>query len=224
MNNNYTLQIKNVTSTTADVDIYSATAPSTTAFQSGQIGFFKQSDPSSVFFNSFTDPGTPNGQKVATVYLTGLSPDTEYIVHVQIPFIGTYYPFTTKISPDTPRVATQGQWEDLASRIKNLSYSTSEVDTGGTWIDGSPIYKKTIDTGTLPNNTMKIVQHGVGVSLKRAIKIEGYAYSPNLGINMSIPDNEIKVQVAGVDIEIYTSADLSMFTESYVTLYYTKTQ
>lgn len=103
-------------------------------------------------------------------------------------------------------------------------YSTNEVNTGATWIDGSPIYKKTIDTGVLPNNTMKTVQHGVGVSLKRAIKIEGYAYSTNFGINMTIPDNEIKVQVAGVDIEIYTSADLSMFTESYVTLYYTKTQ
>ena len=107
---------------------------------------------------------------------------------------------------------------------QNESFSTAETGTNGTWIDGSPIYKKTIDTGALPNATSKFVQHGVGTSLKRSIKIEGYAYSPNLGINMTIPDSEIKVQVAGVDIEIYTSTNLSMFTESYVTLYYTKTQ
>lgn len=104
------------------------------------------------------------------------------------------------------------------------NYSTNEVNTGATWIDGSPIYKKTIDTGALPNNATKTVQHGVGTSLKRAIKIEGYAYSTVFGINMSMPDPETSVQVAGTGIEITSSADLSTFTESYVTLYYTKTQ
>lgn len=103
-------------------------------------------------------------------------------------------------------------------------YSTNEVNTGATWIDGSPIYKKTIDTGALPNNATKTVQHGVGIDLKRAIKIEGYAYAQGVGINMSIPDPELTVQVADTDIEIISSANLSMFTESYVTLYYTKTQ
>lgn len=108
--------------------------------------------------------------------------------------------------------------------IDKSGYYTNEINTNTKWIDGSPIYKKTIDTGTLPNNTTKTVQHGVGVDLKRAIKIEGYAYSPNFGVNMSMPDPEITVQVAGINIEIKSSTDLSMFTESYVTLYYTKTQ
>lgn len=134
-------------------------------------------------------------------------------------------PVMVKISAGTNMTSSySNNTLTLDCTVQNSSYSTSEADTGTTWIDGSPIYKKTIDTGVLPNNASKTVQHGVGTNLKRAIKIEGYAYSPNLGINMSIPDNEIKVQVAGVDIEIYTSADLSMFTESYVTLYYTKTQ
>lgn len=126
---------------------------------------------------------------------------------------------------------TGAQVKNLAQRVKDadeqltaLSYSTSEVDTGATWIDGSPIYKKTIDTGALPNATMKTVQHGVGTNLKRAIKIEGYAYSTSFGISMSMPDPEIAVQVAGISIEITSSTDLSTFTESYVTLYYTKTQ
>lgn len=122
-----------------------------------------------------------------------------------------------------PLSANQGKV--LNDKIESLSkYSTSEADTGATWIDGSPIYKKTIDTGVLPNNAMKTVQHGVGVNLKRAIKIEGYAYSQTFGINMSMSGPEIAVQVAGADIEIASSADLSAFTESYVTLYYTKTQ
>lgn len=124
---------------------------------------------------------------------------------------------------DAALSANQGKI--LSDSIKRMNdYSTSSVDTKATWIDGSPIYKKTIDTGALPNNAMKTVPHGVGVSLKRAIKIEGYAYSSSFGINMSMPGPEIAVQVAGADIEITSSADLSTFTESYVTLYYTKTQ
>ena len=42
-----------------------------------------------------------------------------------------------------------------------MDYSTSEVDTGYTWTDGSPIYKKTINIGALPNATTKSVAHNI---------------------------------------------------------------
>ena len=39
------------------------------------------------------------------------------------------------------------------------SYSTDEVKTDEKWIDGKPIYRKTIICGALPNNTTKNVAH-----------------------------------------------------------------
>lgn len=41
------------------------------------------------------------------------------------------------------------------------SFSTTEVNTGQTWIDGSPIYRKVVEFGALPNNTTKVVAHGI---------------------------------------------------------------
>ena len=40
------------------------------------------------------------------------------------------------------------------------SYSTTATPTGGTWINGCPIYRKVIDIGTLPNAGVKNVSTG----------------------------------------------------------------
>lgn len=105
------------------------------------------------------------------------------------------------------------------------SYSTTEVDTGGTWIDGSRIYKKTIDTGTLPNNTTKTVAHGIS-NLGTIIKIEGFASSGSEYIPLPFvwfnPSSTVSVYATSSNIEIVTATDQSNRTVSYVTIYYTK--
>lgn len=108
-----------------------------------------------------------------------------------------------------------------------LDYSTSEIDTGTTWIDGAHIYKKTINFGNLPNATAKYVPHGIS-NLNYVIKIEGTAAAPNstwitLPVVYRSADAayNVEVSVSTTDVVCNTSQDRSMFT-AYVTLYYTK--
>lgn len=109
------------------------------------------------------------------------------------------------------------------------NYSTTEVDTGYTWVDGKTIYKKTINTGALPNNTDKYVAHGIP-NIGRVIRLEGYAYRTSDGALYPLPftsniaaANSIGVTVSLTEIAIGVGMDRSNITESYITLYYTKT-
>lgn len=109
-----------------------------------------------------------------------------------------------------------------------LDYSTSEVNTGAKWIDGSTIYKKTISCGALPDADVKSIAHGIS-NISRILKMDGYAYHP--GTQVTIPlqfvsttaINSVVVNTSGPNIVITTGIDRSGFTESYITLYYTKT-
>lgn len=106
-------------------------------------------------------------------------------------------------------------------------YSASEQDTGAKWLDGRKIYKKTVYTGAMPNASEKSVAHGIS-NLSRIIKIEGYTYNSGIGYTLPLPmasptaANSMSVGANGVNIVISTGTDRSAYTESYVTLYYTK--
>lgn len=109
-----------------------------------------------------------------------------------------------------------------------MDYSTNEVNTGAKWIDGKTIYKKTVDTGALTNATSKQIPHGI-TNLSKVIKIEGYTLNPTSSQNLPLCystsnalNNNIGVFVEGANIEMRIGADRTAFTESYVTLYYTK--
>lgn len=104
------------------------------------------------------------------------------------------------------------------------NYSTTEIDTGFTWIDGKTIYRKTIDTGALPNNTYKDVQLNIS-NLSKIIKFEGYAWSSTQNIPLPFSANSpylVEVSASNTNVRIYTFTDRSSFTESYITIYYTK--
>lgn len=111
-----------------------------------------------------------------------------------------------------------------------LDYSTSEVNTGAKWIDGSTIYKKTINFGALPNATEKNVAHNI-TNLNRVIKAEGYSYRSSDHVTYPIPfisaptgtTYNIGFTVNSTNIALSTGTDRSNITECYITLYYTKT-
>lgn len=106
-------------------------------------------------------------------------------------------------------------------------YSLSEVDTGCTWIDGSKIYKKTVDVGTLPNATIKYVNHNI-TNLKAVVHVEGVGYSESTNNHFPLPfpvtnsQNTIWILIHPTQIEIGTGVDRSGST-GYVTIFYTKT-
>lgn len=107
------------------------------------------------------------------------------------------------------------------------SYSTTEMDTGATWIDGKHIYKKTINCGALPNATTKTVAHGIS-NIGLVVKYEAIATYGSNSTQIPIPfvsDNlyaQVALRVEANDIVLWCQVDRSPAT-SYVTLYYTKT-
>jgi len=110
--------------------------------------------------------------------------------------------------------------------ITSFNFSTEERVIG-TWIDGKPIYQKTIDFGGLPNNTTKTVNHGVD-NLKRIIDIFGYCYSGTDGWTISLirpgfGAYDIAVAANSTVFYVQTVSDLSNYSECYVTIQYTKT-
>ena len=106
------------------------------------------------------------------------------------------------------------------------NYSTTEVDTGFTWIDGKHIYKKTIDFGALPNATNKKVNHGIS-NLDRVIRYEAFTKDgasiqrPIIYTSLGGQVGCIVLDVEPTQIAVYTDSNRSSM-YLYCTLYYTK--
>jgi len=108
-------------------------------------------------------------------------------------------------------------------------YSTKERQVG-VWVDGKPLYQKTIDFGTLPNNASKSVAHGIA-NIEEVIDYECLAYSTSNGYHLAIPyvnktnPNQYNIQfdIDATNINIVTSADRTVYDICRVTLKYTKT-
>ena len=125
--------------------------------------------------------------------------------------------------------ATSGLSENAQDNVvaqlnEQRSYSTEEHLTGRKWIDGKPTYEKTIDCGTLPNNTTKNVAHGIN-NLKKVIKSEGYS-DDNAGSQIPIPyvsGIPLSIYVDTTNIIIQTSGNYTNYVNTHVTIEYTKT-
>lgn len=108
----------------------------------------------------------------------------------------------------------------------SINYSTSE-QVIGTWIDGSTLYEKTIDCGALPNNTTKNVAHGIS-DMDYAVVISGSAKNPNNGIRIPLPyvygnTRCLQTYIDATNIKLISTENMSGYTQSYVTIQYTKT-
>jgi len=106
-----------------------------------------------------------------------------------------------------------------------FTYSTSEQRVG-TWINGKPVYKKTVSTGAMPNNTRKQVAHGIS-NLGFIISMSGAAYGNSTYLPIPYADttsaNSLGIYASSTDLIIFTGQNMSYLTTSYITLYYTKT-
>lgn len=98
----------------------------------------------------------------------------------------------------------------------------------GTWIDGKPLYQKTISCGNLPDNSMKNVAHNIS-NLKRVIEYKGNGYRASDNINFGMPypagalAQVITLYVNNTNVVLITGQDRSNVQDVYVTLKYTKT-
>lgn len=111
-----------------------------------------------------------------------------------------------------------------------LNFSTSEQATNRTWIGGKTIYQKTVDCGALPNAAVKDVLHGI-VTLERVISFVGVSRNPTTGQQLNLPHLAIAsssfyvamlINTGGTQIRLQTGTNYTAFTQTYVTLFYTK--
>lgn len=113
-----------------------------------------------------------------------------------------------------------------SSTLSFGNYSTSEVDTGFTWVDGKTIYKKTINFGSLPNNTSKDVSLGI-TGLDSVIDIYGSAINstktvlPLPFVSSTLANGVALVINTGSTVGVITGSDRSAYS-AYITILYTK--
>ena len=108
----------------------------------------------------------------------------------------------------------------------DIDYSSTEIDTGATWVDGSKIYKKTVFLGLLPNAGNKTVAHNIA-NLDRVVKIEaiihnGGTYAMIPFVHTQAVTGNININVNTTDITISTGNDRTSWSGD-CTIYYTKT-
>ena len=114
--------------------------------------------------------------------------------------------------------------------VDGESYSTTEQKTGGTWIDGKPIYKKTFSFTTNGSNTNTAVQHGISnldviIDYSGMLKQSSTQRQPiprvvadnNSGYNIGIGD------ISNTQFTLLVGTSVAKGVQAYVTLWYTKT-
>lgn len=111
------------------------------------------------------------------------------------------------------------------SKFQPVIYSTEERCIG-VWKDGKPLYEKTVDFGTLPNNTTKDVAHNIA-NVDNIWVFDGFVYDGNgNSFQTNRPTNAFTYQwetkADRTNVSIQDFADFSAFS-GFVVVRYTKT-
>lgn len=118
------------------------------------------------------------------------------------------------------------KWENANESGGGHTYSTTE-HVIGTWIDGKPIYEKTVNFGALPNLAAKEVNHGIS-NLDTVIGYDGVTKNQTGSTFLSLPrtasDSQYNMDIyfTTTQIIIVTQTDRSAHS-AYITMRYTKT-
>ena len=119
--------------------------------------------------------------------------------------------------------------DSIMSITDGNEYSLDE-QVVGKWIDGSPLYQKTIDLGVLPNNSTKDVPHGIS-NIKEVCSFNGAVYGFAGGVYYALPlpnvgtynqyTYDIAFNIKGSNLTVVTQSDRTWL-EGSVTIRYTK--
>lgn len=120
----------------------------------------------------------------------------------------------------------EDQIQNLPTPTSSVNYSLTEQEIG-TWIDGTPVYEKTVSFGALPNNSTKTVAHNI-VNLGHIISAECVAVKADFTA-VVIPyadkttlNNSVSLSFTTTDIYIMTGINRTDYTDTYVVIRYTK--
>ena len=107
-----------------------------------------------------------------------------------------------------------------------LIYSNEEREVG-VWCDGKPLYQKTINFGSLPNNGAKSVAHNIS-NIENVVLIGGYAIRTSDTDCVPLPyaaptaQNSIQCTCGVTNVNVRTGVDRTDRV-GYITIQYTKT-
>ena len=106
-------------------------------------------------------------------------------------------------------------------------YSTTEKIVGS-WVDGKPLYQKTINFGALPNASTKY-NTSSGIATSKVKRMWGYSTTgsttvelPHAGAGSTSADDAIAIFFDSSGLGVSTGKDRSNFTTTYITVQYTK--
>ena len=110
------------------------------------------------------------------------------------------------------------------------SYSSTETLTNKKWVDNSPVYRKVIDCGALPNATTKHLDAGIATNLSTIVSLQGMLYSSTSNFPLpyvsAVSGYNTAVQIGynrtNDRLDISTMADMSIF-NGFIIVEYTKT-
>lgn len=157
---------------------------------------------------------------------------TASTVNIKTIYADTISP-ATAVAPITTGMIADGA-VTAAKTAFGGNYSTSEVNTGFTWVDGKPIYKKTVSMGALPAGGATKKADVSSLQIETLVELRGMGWNPNNGNFRPLPfvgdnmDNMLRVDVnednGSQVVRIISTAGGSWdnYSESYVTLWYTK--
>ena len=103
-------------------------------------------------------------------------------------------------------------------------YSTTEQEIG-TWIDGSTLYEKVVNLGSLPSSTSKNVDHNIS-NIDKIIYVGGWAQNSS-GVMFPLPNvststnYSVQITASSTQITVQTGVDRTAFS-GYAIIQYTK--
>lgn len=128
-------------------------------------------------------------------------------------------------------ISTQEWVKDLLSKVlkKKVNNYSLEEQKVGTWIDGKPLYQKTIEC-TIPSNITGnyLTLTSLDIEIENIININGYIhYSDEYYIPLNMPKVTQTEYYCGVwantnEVYIQTSSNYAN-SKAYITIQYTKT-
>lgn len=106
-----------------------------------------------------------------------------------------------------------------------FSYSTSETETGYTWIDGKPVYRKVVEKNNIISSSSNETAHNIS-NLGTIVKMDGWLYAENKYFSLSRPaagnlSYYVDLQVSQTNVRFVTGSNAS-FNKGLVILEYTK--
>lgn len=118
---------------------------------------------------------------------------------------------------------------DLSNTTCEANIHSLDERIIGQWIDGKPLYQKTIEFGALPNNAIKSVAHNIS-GMDKIIDIKGltihptnHYYIPLNDVSTTSQSNQIRVWADSTNVNIITGMNGTNYSQTYITLRYTKT-